>query len=472
MAYNGINFNRARMPARQGIIDPSRMGPPQMAVDGGSMRQGIVNAPTMREALMQQSGPQRSVVEILSEPLGEMTPDFGGATSAASRQRQIADMLLQGAQQQDNTSIAGGLSQLGQAFLARRAGQKADAAEDKQREMASLLLQQAMGEGPESQAARAQLFADSPAALVAQSDAARRQAVEDTRYVDERDYLRGRHATEDTRYVDERDYLRGRDETADERADRLEAEETRRFNATYGLDERSVAAAEAAAALSSSQGSRLLTPEEVSAAGYPEGAVVQTDANGNHNVRYKPEAEFTAGQKNKYINDAAQLEAYQATLDEYLGLVDTVGLKKIYRPDDPDVAKLEAMQQSLSFGAKDLFQLGVLSKDDYEAINRIIPDATGFEALLKNKDSFMASAQPLEDYIERAYNAVPEQFRNRGQAETADAGPPAAPAPAGPGNLPTVTDLATYEAVPPGGYYVGPDGQTRQKPHFLPIGGK
>lgn len=181
MAYNGINFNRARMPARQGIIDPSRMGPPQMAVDGGSMRQAIVSTPTMREALLQQSGPQQSVAEILSEGLPEMTPNLGGATSAASRQRQIADMLLQGAQQQDNTSIAGGLSQLGQAFLARRAGQKADTAEDKQREMASLLMQQAMGEGPESQAARAQLFADSPAAMVAQSDAQRATQAEQQR---------------------------------------------------------------------------------------------------------------------------------------------------------------------------------------------------------------------------------------------------------------------------------------------------
>lgn len=144
--------------------------------------QGVMQAPaTMREALMQQSGPQQSVAEILSEPLGEMTPNLGGATSAASRQRQIADMLLQGAQQQDNTSIAGGLSQLGQAFLARRAGQKADTAEDKQREMASLLLQQAMGEGPESQAARAQLFADNPAALVAQSDAQRATQAEQQR---------------------------------------------------------------------------------------------------------------------------------------------------------------------------------------------------------------------------------------------------------------------------------------------------
>jgi hypothetical protein len=134
------------------------------------MRQGIVSAPTMREALM-QTQPQQGVAEILSQGLPEMMPDLGGATSAASRQRQIADMLLQGAQSQDNTSIAGGLSQLGQAFLARKAGQKADTAEDKQREMANLLLQQAMGQGPESQAARAQLFADSPAALIAQSDA-------------------------------------------------------------------------------------------------------------------------------------------------------------------------------------------------------------------------------------------------------------------------------------------------------------
>ena len=150
--------------------------------------QGVMQAPgimmqapaTMRDYVMQSQKPQ-SVAEILSEGLPEMTPNLGGATSAASRQRQIADMLLQGAQQQDNTSIAGGLSQLGQAFLARRAGQKADTAEDKQREMASLLLQQAMGEGPESQAARAQLFADSPAALVAQSDAQRATQAEQQR---------------------------------------------------------------------------------------------------------------------------------------------------------------------------------------------------------------------------------------------------------------------------------------------------
>jgi hypothetical protein len=129
------------------------------------MRQGIVSAPTMREALM-QTQPQQGVAEILSQGLPEMMPDLGGATSSASRQRQIADMLLQGAQSQDNTSIAGGLSQLGQAFLARKAGQKADTAEDKQREMASLLMQQAMQGGEQGQASLQQLLTQNPDAAM------------------------------------------------------------------------------------------------------------------------------------------------------------------------------------------------------------------------------------------------------------------------------------------------------------------
>ena len=178
MAYNV--FNRSRMQPqmavpggsmRQGIVPPSRMGPPQIGVDGGSMRQGIVNAPTMREALMQQSGPQQGVAEILSQGLPEMMPDLGGATSAASRQRQIADMLLQGAQSQDNTSIAGGLSQLGQAFLARKAGQKADTAETEREQITRDLLARATGGGPDAAQARAQLEGGDVASALTRYDA-------------------------------------------------------------------------------------------------------------------------------------------------------------------------------------------------------------------------------------------------------------------------------------------------------------
>ena len=138
MGYNGINFDRARMPARQGIIDPSRMGPPQVAVPGGSMRQAIV-----QQAMgPQQSGPQ-SVAEILSQSPG----DLGGATNAADRQRQIADMLMQGANSRQATDLVTGFSKLGEAFIARGAGKRADKAEAKRDEVASLLMQQALAFG-------------------------------------------------------------------------------------------------------------------------------------------------------------------------------------------------------------------------------------------------------------------------------------------------------------------------------------
>jgi hypothetical protein len=44
-----------------------------------------------------------------------------------------------------------------------------------------------------------------------------RAGVDDTRYVDQRDYSRGRDTLADTRYVDQRDYSRGRDTLADTR---------------------------------------------------------------------------------------------------------------------------------------------------------------------------------------------------------------------------------------------------------------
>jgi len=132
---------------------------------------GVMQAPsTMREALM-QTQPQQGVAEILSQGLPEMMPDLGGATSAASRQRQIADMLLQGAQSQDNTSIAGGLSQLGQAFLARRAGQKADTAETEREQITRDLLARATGGGPDAAQARAQLEGGDVASALTRYDA-------------------------------------------------------------------------------------------------------------------------------------------------------------------------------------------------------------------------------------------------------------------------------------------------------------
>jgi hypothetical protein len=221
-------------------------------------------------------------------------------------------------------------------------------------------------------------------------------------------------------------------------------------------------------------GTRYLSPEELKAAGYPEGAVVQVDAKGEDSVRFKPSAEFSAGEIKGFRDKSNVLSEFDRTLNEYKTLVSTSGLKKLHKPDDVDAARLDALKQSLTFQAKDLLNLGILSKDDYENLDRLIPDATGVGAMWKNKDSFNASLGPLEATITSQLGMIPEQYRSGNAATMAGASqtPPAAStAPRGGGEMPYVDNPASYEAVPPGGYYVGPDGQTRQKPHYLPIGG-
>jgi hypothetical protein len=485
MAYNV--FNRSRMPPqmavpggsmRMGIIDPYRTAPPQAAVDGvGSIRQGIVNAPTMREALIQQSGPQQSVAEILSEGLPEMAPDLGGATSAASRQRQIADMLLQGAQQQDNTSIAGGLSQLGQAFLARRAGQKANTAEDKQREMASLLLQQAMGEGPESQAARAQLFADNPAALVAQSDAARRQAVEDALMAEQTAYERGRNAKTDE--FAERQYLRDerRYETEQERAARLEAEETRRFNATFGLSERSVAAAEEAAA-SKPTNPAGLTEDQIKLEVDMSNKWAPMQANfADIQQQYSRISVLGAETKpdgtpmddaQRAVNDLALVVAFTKMLDP--GSVAREG-------------EVELTKKSASLLGEANTWLPRLEKG-----GTLLPAATRqalVDAATDMMPAYEAAYQKLAaDNVGRinAYGLDPSrimlgyEFAEPAPAQTASPGDVAAPPANGgvppllarptPGTVPPIQirDDDDFDALPSGVEYVGPDGIRRTKP--------
>jgi hypothetical protein len=118
--------------------------------------------------------PLKSVAEILSEPLGEVSPNLGRVSSEASRQRQIADMLLEGANSRQATDLVTGFSKLGEAFIARNAGKRADAAEDKAQSVQSALMQQAMQTGPEGKAALDQLLANNQeygiqAAMLAQA---------------------------------------------------------------------------------------------------------------------------------------------------------------------------------------------------------------------------------------------------------------------------------------------------------------
>jgi hypothetical protein len=133
---------------------------------------GVMQAPTtMREALMQQSGPQQGVAEILSQGLPEMMPDLGGASSTADRKREIADLLTQRAMGRNATSIGTGLAQLGEAFIARGATKRADKAETEREQITRDLLATATGGGPDAARARAQLTGGDVANTLAQYDA-------------------------------------------------------------------------------------------------------------------------------------------------------------------------------------------------------------------------------------------------------------------------------------------------------------
>jgi hypothetical protein len=206
MAYNGINFNRART------------SPRQVTVAGGTMRPEVIGDPAMRQAVMQQAQPQ-SVAEILSEPLGEMGPDLTGAQGTASRQREIADLLTNRAMGRNATGLVDGFAQLGEAFLANKAGKRADKAEADAQGVQSLLIQQAMQGGDQGQQSIAQLLGASgdPMAAINYKTQMDATAKADERYTDETQYGRGRDAMSDQRYADETQYGRGRDALSDTR---------------------------------------------------------------------------------------------------------------------------------------------------------------------------------------------------------------------------------------------------------------
>lgn len=278
--------------------------------------------------------PVQSVAEILSEPLGDIPPDLRGATGSASRQREIANMLMQGAQSQQATDLATGFSKLGQAWLARKANQKADAADSKRDEIINMLTQKAAA-GDE--ASIAQLL--SPEAMIGRKDQQGRLAIEDARYVDERDYGRGRDALGDTRYEDETGYLRGRDALADSRY--VDERDYGRVRDQVGDTqwEREFNAAEAARkATASSAGRYGVTPVfgrdangnrvilqtnnagGVDMAALPEGITLEDD----YSRTYSRETAKNDAKIAAYETTAGRaLSAFETKADELMGQIDT-----------------------------------------------------------------------------------------------------------------------------------------------------
>lgn len=207
-------------------------------------------------------------------------------------------------------------------------------------------------------------------------------------------------------------------------------EDKRRFGLNYGLDARRTSAAEATAAAKGNTRTRYLSPEEIKAAGYPEGAVVQVDAEGDDQVRFKPMAEFSAGEISGFRNKANTLADFQRNLNAYKAAVEQDGTITFYGANNKKAGNLDGLHQALIFGAKDLLSLGILSKDDYENLNKLIPDATGMGTLGQGKEALMAKLAPLEATITSQIGMIPEQYRSGAvQPSAATSATPKGPAP-------------------------------------------
>jgi hypothetical protein len=121
-----------------------------------------------------------SVQELLSgqaiqpEPMGETMPDLAGAQGGARSSRRIADMLTDRAMSRNATGLVDGFSQLGEAFLANKAGKRADAADQQYSQMVQALTQKAT-QGDE--ASIAALL--SPEAAISRRDQQQRYGVDD-----------------------------------------------------------------------------------------------------------------------------------------------------------------------------------------------------------------------------------------------------------------------------------------------------
>lgn len=263
-------------------------------------------------------------------------------------------------------------------------------------------------------------------------------------------YNAGRDEKLDGRYEREWNREEGRYETEQERLARLEARGILESDRSYGLDARRTTAAEAAAAARGEpkETARYLSADELKAAGYPEGSVVQRKPDGTDDVRYKPNAEYSAGEISGFRNKANVLTEFQRVLGDYKNAVEQYGTIALYKPDNKEAGELNGLHQSLIFQAKDLLNLGILSKDDYENLNKLIPDATGMGTFGQGKDSFKAKLAPLEASITSQFNMIPEEYRKT-------TGQPAAVTPTVAANgVPTM--LARPGATPA---RVGPSGQ-------------
>lgn len=122
---------------------------------------------------------------------------------------------------------------------------------------------------------------------------------------------------------------------------------------------------------------------------------------------------YSAGEIKSMREKGEQLTAFQNSLDTYLKAIETQGVQAWdIGGRNKKAASLDAMRQDLLFQGKNLWELGVLSKDDYENMEKAIPDATGVGVAIAGKGVALQKARPLKDSIDYQLGRIPEEYRS------------------------------------------------------------
>ena len=125
------------------------------------------------------------------------------------------------------------------------------------------------------------------------------------------------------------------------------------------------------------------------------------------------ESPYSAGEIKAMREKGEQLTAFQSSLNRYLSAIDTEGVQAWdIGGRNKKAARLDAMRQDLLFQGKNLWELGVLSKDDYENMEKAIPDATGVGVSIGGKRVALEKAGPLKDSIDYQLSRLPEEYRS------------------------------------------------------------
>jgi hypothetical protein len=132
------------------------------------------------------------------------------------------------------------------------------------------------------------------------------------------------------------------------------------------------------------------------------------------------ESPYSAGEIKAMREKGEQLQGFRNSLNAYIDAIKNSGVQALdIGGRNKRAANLDAQRQDLMFQGKNLWELGVLSKDDYDNMAKAIPDATGVGTWINGTDVAITKAQPLLSSIEYQLNRIPEDYRSYKPAPSA-----------------------------------------------------